>query len=143
MIKIEVTGANAQEVAQQIADLSIVLGGQAAAKATTEAPAKEEKKTATKAAEKAPAAAPKEEPKEEPKADLLEESKTILVRHSKKGNTPKMKQILSHVGVAKLTDADEDQLAQLHELFTKYDKLAKTGEVDMSDLGIENVDDLV
>lgn len=137
MIKIEVTGANAQEVAQQIADLSIVLGGQAAAKATTEAPAKEEKKAPTKAP------APKEEPKEEPKADLLEESKTILVRHSKKGNTPKMKQILAHVGVAKLTDADEDQLAQLHGLFTKYDKLAKTGEVDMSDLGIENEDDLV
>lgn len=137
MIKIEVTGANAQEVAQQIADLSIVLGGQAAAKAPTEAPAKEEKKATTKA----PAAAAA--PKEEPKADLLEESKTILVRHSKKGNTPKMKQILSHVGVAKLTDANEDQMAQLHELFTKYDKLAKTGEVDMSDLGIQNEDDLV
>src|SRR5690606_3223023 len=139
MIKIEVTGANAQEVAQQIADLSIVLGGQAAAKAPTEAPAKEDKKATTKAADKAPAPAPKEEPK----ADLLEEPKTILVRHSKKGNTPKMKQILSHVGVAKLTDANEDQMAQLHELFTKYDKLAKTGEVDMSDLGIENEDDLV
>lgn len=148
MIEIKVTGANASEAAAQIVELSQILAGGQVAKTSEAAPAKEEKAPAkeTKPAAEKKAdkpAAPAKEEKEEEGPDFLEESKALLVRHSKKGKTKDMKAILGHVGVQKLTDANADQLEELHALFTKYDKLAKTGEVDLSDLGIETEDDLV
>lgn len=146
MIEIKVTGANASEAAAQIVELSQILaGGQVAKTPEVAPPAKEEKKAAPAKEEKKAdkPAAPAKEEKEEEGPDFLEESKALLVRHSKKGKTKDMKAILGHVGVQKLTDANSDQLEELHALFTKYDKLAKTGEVDLSDLGIETEDDLV